>query len=79
MTNHKKPKRLKQKFYTTNGKETSDETEVGLYLWDVKPKNEMHAEGKVKLWLKIPPGEMEHVVRTEKIFVDRTCTLTGLQ
>jgi hypothetical protein len=57
-----------QLHYTTYGKAASDETEVGLYLWDKKPGNEMHAEGRIKLFLKIPPGEKEHMVRTEKTF-----------
>lgn len=57
-----------QLHYTTYGKQASDETEVGLYLWDKKPKHEMHAEGEVKLLFKIPPGEKEHQVRTEKTF-----------
>ncbi|TQV66716.1 redoxin domain-containing protein [Exilibacterium tricleocarpae] len=49
-----------QSHYTTSGKATSDETEVGLYFYDKPPENMLRHYSIVNFSLQIPPHAEAH-------------------
>jgi peroxiredoxin len=56
---------LLQMHYTTSGKATMDETEIGIYLHDKPPKYVMSGNGAGQRRFLIPPGASEHKLQSE--------------
>ena len=63
--------------YTTNGRATSDETVLGLYMYDTPPKHENFTRSVSGRFL-IPPYAMDHKARAEYVF-DEDVVVTGLR
>ncbi len=63
--------------YTTNGRETSDETLLGLYTYDEPPKYENFTRS-VSARFRIPPHALNHEVSAEYMF-DQDVVVTGLR
>jgi len=63
--------------YTTNGRATSDETVLGLYMHDEPPKYENFTRS-VSARFRIPPYERNHEVQAEYVF-DEDVVVTGLR
>ena len=61
---------LLQMHYTTTGKATTDETEIGLYFWDAPPKYVMSGGVAGTLRLSIPPYAKEHQQQAEQYIRD---------
>jgi len=56
---------LFQMHYTTNGRETRDRTEVGLYFARQQPSRELKTIAAYDTKFVIPPNAMDHEVRAE--------------
>jgi hypothetical protein len=58
---------LLQMHYTTSGRETVDETEVGLYIYDKPPAFIMSGGVAGQRRFLVPPGAKEHMLRGEQL------------
>ena len=56
---------LLQMHYTTSGKATVDETEIGIYLHKTPPKYVMSGDAAGQRRFLIPPGASEHKLKSE--------------
>ncbi|MEX2469324.1 MAG: hypothetical protein WD396_06180, partial [Pseudohongiellaceae bacterium] len=63
--------------YTTNGRETTDETLLGLYLYDEPPAHENFTRSVANMF-RIPPFERNHEVEATYTF-DEDVVVTGLR
>ncbi len=63
--------------YTTNGRATSDETVLGLYLYDQPPMHENFTQSVSGLF-RIPPYARDHEASARYVF-DEDVTITGLR
>lgn len=63
--------------YTTNGRETTDETTLGLYLYDEPPAHENFTRSVASMFI-IPPYERDHEVEATYTF-DEDVVVTGLR
>lgn len=67
-----------QLHYTTSGRETVDESEIALYLWDEKPERTVLGGSAAELDINIPPFEARHeMVATAKFRKDSYLTMVG--
>jgi hypothetical protein len=67
-----------QLHYTTSGRETVDESEIALYLWDEKPARTVLGGSAADLDINIPPFEARHeMVATAKFRKDSYLTMLG--
>lgn len=67
-----------QLHYTTSGRETVDESEIALYLWDEKPARTVLGGSAADLEINIPPFEARHeMVATAKFRKDSYLTMLG--
>lgn len=67
-----------QLHYTTSGRETVDESEIALYLWDEKPERTVLGGSAAELDINIPPFEARHeMVATAKFRKDSYLTMLG--
>lgn len=67
-----------QLHYTTSGRETVDESEIALYLWDEKPELTVLGGSAAELDINIPPFEARHeMVATAKFRKDSYLTMLG--
>jgi len=58
---------LLQMHYTTSGRETVDETEVGLFIYDKPPAFVMSGGVAGQRRFLVPPGAKEHLLRGEQL------------
>jgi hypothetical protein len=58
---------LLQMHYTTSGRETVDETEVGLFIYDKPPAFVMSGGVACQRRFLVPPGAKEHMLRGEQL------------
>ncbi len=58
---------LLQMHYTTSGKETVDETKIGIFLHDKPPKYVMSEVVAAQRRFLVPPHEKEHVLEGEQL------------
>jgi hypothetical protein len=63
--------------YTTNGRATSDETTLGLYLYDEPPKYENFTRS-VATMFRIPPYARDHELKAQYTF-EEDVVVTGLR
>ncbi len=56
-----------QMHYTTIGRKVKDQTQMGLYFYDNKPKYQMQIKGVATPEIEIPPYNNEWVIRESKI------------
>jgi len=63
--------------YTTNGRETSDETILGLYMYDEPPMYENFTQS-VSGMFRIPPYERDHEAQARYVF-NEDVVVTGLR
>ena len=69
---------LLQLHYTTSGKETTDASEIALYLWDEKPERQVLGGSAADLDINIPPFAQRHeMVATAKFRKDSYITMLG--
>ncbi len=68
---------LLQMHYTTSGKETVDETEIGLFLYDEPPEHVMSGGVAGQRRFLIPPGVKEYPLEGEQL-VERDAYLYSL-
>ena len=68
---------LLQMHYTTSGKPTVDETEVGLYIYDEPPKYVMDGGVAGQRRFMIPPHAKEHLLEGEML-IERDAYLYGM-
>ncbi len=67
-----------QLHYTTSGRETVDESEIALYLWDEEPERQVLGGSAAELDINIPPFEARHeMVATAKFRKDSYLTMLG--
>ncbi len=67
-----------QLHYTTSGRETVDESEIALYLWDEKPELAVMGGSAAELDINIPPFEARHeMVASAKFRKDSYLTMLG--
>jgi hypothetical protein len=67
-----------QLHYTTSGRETVDESEIALYLWDEKPERTVLGGSAADLEINIPPFEARHeMVATAKFRKNSYLTMLG--
>lgn len=67
-----------QMHYTTSGRETTDASEIALYLWDQKPERQVLGGSAAELDINIPPFEARHeMVATAKFRKDSYLTMLG--
>ncbi len=66
-----------QLHYTTNGKEESDQSTVGIYYTDQEPDNEYLMVGAFNTNLQIPPGEKKYENKAKHLF-EHDATLYAL-
>lgn len=67
-----------QLHYTTSGRETVDESEIALYLWDEEPERQVLGGSAAELDIDIPPFEARHeMVATAKFRKDSYLTMLG--
>ncbi len=67
-----------QLHYTTSGRETVDESEIALYLWDEKPARTVLGGSAADLEINIPPFEARHeMVATAKFRKNSYLTMLG--
>ena len=67
-----------QLHYTTYGKETVDNTRIGLYFHDTPPDHEFHNKSVVQGNLAIPPGAVEYKAQQQFVF-EKDIVLYGLR
>lgn len=63
--------------YTTNGRATSDETTLGLYMYDEPPKYENFTRS-ISNMFRIPPYERNHEMEAQYVFQEDV-VVTGLR
>lgn len=63
--------------YTTTGKETTDQTQIGLYFWDSPPANVMRDEPIVNASFRLLPNERNHRLQASRTF-NRDFVLYGM-
>ena len=69
---------LLQMHYTTSGKEATDASEIGLYLWDEDPEKVILGGSAADLDINIPPFEGNHEMVASKTFrTDSYLTMLG--
>ncbi|MDD9896991.1 MAG: redoxin domain-containing protein [Gammaproteobacteria bacterium] len=69
---------LLQMHYTTSGKETTDASEIGLYLWDEEPERLILGGSAAEMDINIPPFAGDHeMVATKKFRTDSYLTMLG--
>ncbi|MDD9891076.1 MAG: redoxin domain-containing protein [Gammaproteobacteria bacterium] len=69
---------LLQMHYTTSGKETTDASEIGLYLWDEEPERVILGGSAAEMDINIPPFAGDHeMVATKKFRTDSYLTMLG--
>lgn len=69
---------LLQMHYTTSGKETTDASEIALYLWDEKPERQVMGGSAGEMNINVPPFERRHeMVATAKFRKDSYLTMVG--
>lgn len=68
---------LLQMHYTTSGKETSDASEIGLYLWDEPPARQVLGGSAADLEINVPPNSTKEMVATKKFRKDSYLTMLG--
>lgn len=69
---------LLQMHYTTSGKETTDASEIGLYLWDDEPERAILGGSAADMDINIPPFAGDHeMVATKKFRTDSYLTMLG--
>ncbi|MEQ8313474.1 MAG: redoxin domain-containing protein [Gammaproteobacteria bacterium] len=67
-----------QLHYTTSGRETTDASEIALYLWDEEPARPVLGGSAAELEINIPPFEARHeMVATAKFRKDSYLTMLG--
>jgi peroxiredoxin len=67
-----------QMHYTTSGKEATDASEIGLYLWDKEPERPILGGSAADLEIHIEPFEADHEMVANKIFrKDSWLTMVG--
>ena len=67
-----------QLHYTTSGKETTDASEIALYLWDEEPERQVLGGSAADLDINIPPFAQRHeMVATAKFRKDSYITMLG--
>jgi len=66
-----------QLHYTTSGKETTDASEIGLYLWDEEPETVILGGSASDLDIDIAPFSEEEMVATAKFRKDSYLTMVG--
>ncbi len=67
-----------QMHYTTSGKEATDASEIGLYLWDEKPEKVVLGGSAADLEINIPAFASGHeMVATKKFRKDSYLTMVG--
>lgn len=67
-----------QLHYTTSGRETVDESEIALYLWDEEPELTVLGGSAAELDINIPPFEARHeMVASAKFRKDSYLTMLG--
>ena len=67
-----------QLHYTTSGKETVDESEIALYLWDEEPEKPVLGGSAAELEIDIPPFAKRHeMTATKKFRKDSYLTMLG--
>lgn len=68
---------LLQMHYTTSGKETTDASEIGLYLWDEPPARQVLGGSAADLEINVPPFSTKEMVATKKFRTDSYLTMLG--
>ncbi|NKB33004.1 MAG: redoxin domain-containing protein [Pseudomonadales bacterium] len=69
---------LLQMHYTTSGKEATDASEIGLYLWDEEPERVILGGSAADMDINIPPFDGNHeMVATKKFRTDSYLTMLG--
>jgi len=69
---------LLQMHYTTSGKETTDASEIGLYLWDDEPERVILGGSAAELDINIPAFAGDHeMVATKTFRTDSYLTMLG--
>lgn len=68
---------LLQMHYTTSGKETVDETEIGIFIYDQPPEYVMSGGAAGQRRFLIPPGAKEHKLEGEQL-IERDAWLYSL-
>lgn len=68
---------LLQMHYTTSGKETTDASEIGLYLWDEPPARPVLGGSAADLEINVPPFSTKEMVATKKFRKDSYLTMLG--
>ena len=69
---------LLQMHYTTSGKEATDASEIGLYLWDEDPEKVILGGSAADLDINIPPFDGNHEMVASKTFrTDSYLTMLG--
>lgn len=66
-----------QMHYTTTGKETTDASEIGLYLWDEPPARQVLGGSAAELEIDVPPFSTKEMVATKKFRKDSYLTMIG--
>jgi len=66
-----------QMHYTTSGKETTDASEIGLYLWDEPPERRVLGGSAAELEINVPPFSTKEMVATKKFRKDSYLTMLG--
>lgn len=66
-----------QMHYTTSGKETTDASEIGLYLWDEVPARQVLGGSAADLDINVPPFSSKEMVATKKFRKDSYLTMLG--
>ncbi|MDA9902554.1 hypothetical protein N9D99_08565, partial [Gammaproteobacteria bacterium] len=67
-----------QMHYTTSGKEATDASEIGIYLWDEEPEKRVLGGSAADLDISIAPFEANHeMVASKKFRKDAYLTMVG--
>ena len=67
-----------QMHYTTSGKEATDASEIGIYLWDEEPEKRVLGGSAADLDISIAPFEADHeMVASKKFRKDAYLTMVG--
>lgn len=67
-----------QLHYTTSGRETTDASEIALYLWDEEPERQVLGGSAAELNIDVPPFAQRHeMVATAKFRKDSYLTMLG--
>ncbi len=67
-----------QMHYTTSGKETTDQSQIALYLWDEEPERQVLGGSAAELEINVPPFERRHEMQaTAKFRQDSYLSMLG--